>query len=95
MEFLCCLTKDLFVNPRHTPRHRAQQASRCRIVDAAWIATGKLMNQILHSFIEDLHVTAATPNRVVDVPACLIFRKGLQLISNAHPIDDIRVLRRA
>jgi len=69
------------------------QASRCCIVDATWVATGKLMNQILHAVIEELHVANATPNRIVDVLARLVFRKWLQLIANTHSVDDIGILR--
>ena len=83
MKFLGRLSKDLFVDPLSASRHGAQQASRCCIVDATWVATGKLMNQILHAVIEELHVATATTNRIVDVLASLVFRKWLQLIATA------------
>ena len=64
------------------------------IIAPSWIAAGKLMNQIFHPFVEDLYVTATTPNQIVDVLVGLIFRKRLQLIANTYTIGHARLVDR-
>ena len=92
MKFDRSLTECLFVDAHDPLGHRVQQAGDGGVVDAAGIAAGKLVNQILDALVEDLDVAAVLVDLVVDVASRLILREWPKLISNTDPIDDIGVL---
>lgn len=65
--------KRLIVNSHPARGRCSQQAGNGHIVDRAWDASGKIMNQILDRLIEDLGISAVLYDLMVDIPPRLLF----------------------
>ena len=92
MKFDRSLAERLFVDPHRSFGCRLQQTGDGRIVDPARVAAGELVNLIFHYVVKDLWITAVMSDLIIDVAARLLLGQRSELIANADPIDDVRIL---